>query len=421
MMPGRKNLLTNKIRRDKLIVSAYKSISGGFVMLKIKNGRLVTHTLEQKNLYIENGKIVAVTADDLPFHEELDAKGCYVSPGFIDTHVHGGDGYSFMDGGVEPMRRAAQIHLLHGTTTICPTSMTSSYDDLKQMVLDYKELTLQSGKEGLPNLAGLHLEGPYIAPSQAGAQPPSYIYPPRAAEYLELLSMAEGHIRKWTFAPELPGATALCDALVKHNVLPSMGHTDGTYEDVLRCYEHGATWLTHFFSSMSTITRKDGFRVPGVIEAGYYLEGLNIEVIADGCHIPPMLLSMLCKIKGTSHMVLVTDAIRGMGKPEGTSWQNAEGADQRCVIIDGVAKLPALGCFAGSVASSDRLVRTMVKHVGLPVPEAVSMLTKNPADMLGLTGKGQLKEGFDADIVLLDENITTKAVILGGTIIQNQL
>ena len=392
-----------------------------FPTLKIKNGKLVTQTLEEKNLYIENGKIVNISADDIPCREEIDAKGCYVCPGFIDTHIHGGDGFSFMDGGIAPMKRTAQVHLLHGTTTICPTSMTSSYEDLKQLVLDYKELSLYAGKNGLPNFAGLHLEGPYIAPSQAGAQPPFYIYPPKPDEYLELLSIAEGHIRKWTFAPELSGAVRFCDDLVRHNVLPSMGHTDGTYEDVLRCYEHGAKWLTHFYSSMSTITRKNGFRVPGVIEAGYYLDGLNIEVIADGCHIPPMLLSMLCKIKGTEHMVLVTDAIRGMGLPEGTTWQNAEGEDQQCVITDGVAKLPRLGCFAGSIASSDRLIRTMVKEVGLPLPIAVSMLTKNPADMLGLTQKGQLITGFDADIVLLNENLAAGAVILGGNIIKNTL
>ncbi len=390
-------------------------------MLKIKNGKLVTHTLEEKKLYIENGKIVNITADDIPCEEEFDAKGCYVCPGFIDTHVHGGDGFCFMDGGIEPMKRVAQAHLLHGTTTICPTSMAASYDNLKQMVLDYKELSAFSGKNGLPNFAGLHLEGPYIAPSQAGAQPPSYIYPPKPEEYQELLSVGEGHIRKWTFAPELPGAMQFCDTLVKYNVLPSMGHTDGTYEDVLCCYEHGAKWLTHFYSSMSTITRKNGFRVPGVIEAGYYIDGLNIEVIADGCHVPPMLLSMLYKIKGMQHIVLVTDAIRGMGLPEGTSWQNAEGEDQQCVVMGGVAKLPKLGCFAGSVASSDHLIRTMVKQVGISLPEAVSMLTKNPADMLGLTEKGELKTGFDADVVLLNESLITEAVILGGNIIKNTL
>ncbi|MBQ7001261.1 MAG: N-acetylglucosamine-6-phosphate deacetylase [Oscillospiraceae bacterium] len=390
-------------------------------MLKIKHGSLVMQTLEEKNLYIENGKIAAITAEELSCDEELDAKGCYICPGFIDTHVHGGGGFAFMDGGLEPIRQAAKAHLLHGTTTICPTSMTASFEDLKQMILDCKALSLQSGKDGLPNFAGLHLEGPYIAPTQAGAQPPAYIYPPKEEEYRELLAIGEGQIRKWTFAPELPGAAKFCDVLVSHGVLPSMGHTDGTYEDVLRCHEHGANWLTHFYSSMSTITRKDGFRVPGVIEAGYALEGLHLEVIADGCHIPPVLLSMLCKIKGPQRVVLITDAVRGMGLPEGASWQNAEGEDQRCVILDGVAKLPALGCFAGSVASSDRLIRTMVKQVGLPVPLAVSMLTKNPAEMLGLREKGELKVGYDADLVFLNENFTAEAVMLGGKIIKNQL
>lgn len=389
-------------------------------MLKIKNGILVQQTLEEKNLYIENGKIAAITREELPWDTELDARGCYVCPGFIDTHVHGGGGTHFMNG-PEAIRAAARVHLLHGTTAICPTSMTASYEQTRQMVLDYKAVAQDSGKNGLPHFMGLHMEGPYIAPSQAGAQPPAWIYPPKASEYNELLALGEGSIRKWTFAPELPGAEAFCDTLVKNRVLPCMGHTDGTWEDVQRCYDHGATWLTHFYSSMSTITRRDGFRVPGVIEAGYGMEGLNLEVIADGCHIPPLLLSMLCKIKGTEHIALITDATRGMGLPEGTQWQDSEGEDHRCVIMDGVAKLPALGCFAGSVASSDRLVRTMVQKVGLPVPVAVSMLTKNPARMLGLTRKGALETGLDADIVLLDPALTARAVLVSGNIVKNEL
>lgn len=390
-------------------------------MLKIKNGKLVLQELAEKNLYIDNGRITAVTEAELPCDEELDAKGCYVCPGFIDTHVHGGGGIGFMDGGAESFFQIAKVHLHHGTTSICPTTMTASFDATRQAVLDYRVAAEESGKEGLPHFVGLHMEGPYIAPAQAGAQPPSWIYPPKPEEYMELLALGQGMIRKWTFAPELPGAVEFCDTLVKNNVIPCMGHTDGTYDDVVRCFEHGATWLTHFYSAMSTITRKDGFRVPGVIEAGYLLDGLNIEVIADGCHVPPVLLKLLCKVKGTEHIALITDAIRGMGLPEGTTWQNAEGEEQRCVIQDGVAKLPALGCFAGSVASADRLVRTMVKQVGLSVPAAVSMLTRNPAEMLGLQKKGRLEPGCDADIVILDDTITTKAVMVSGRIERNEL
>lgn len=389
-------------------------------MLKIKNGKLVRQEIEEKNLYIEKGKILAITEEALPCDEELDAQGRYVCPGFIDTHVHGGGGIDFMDGGTEPFFQIAKVHLSHGTTSICPTTMTASYEATKQTVLNYRKAAEESGKNGLPNFVGLHMEGPYIAPSQAGAQPPSWIYPPKQSEYEELLALGEGMIRKWTFAPELSGAVEFCDTLVKNNVIPCMGHTDATYADVVRCYEHGATWLTHFYSAMSTITRKDGFRVPGVIEAGYLMDGLNIEVIADGCHVPPVLLQLLCKVKGTQRIALITDAIRGMGLPEGTAWQNAEGEEQRCVIQDGVAKLPALGCFAGSVASTDRLVRTMVTKVGLSVPDAVSMITKNPANMLGLQHKGRLEPGCDADVVLLDDTLTTKMVMVGGKICVNE-
>jgi len=128
-----------------------------------------------KNLYIENGKIVAITEKDLPCDRQMDAKGLYISPRFIDTHVHGGGNADFLDGGTEPMQQAAKVHLRHGTTAIYPTTLTSSFATLKQTVLDYKALTAQSGKNGLPHFVGMHLEGPYLAPTQAGAQPPAYI------------------------------------------------------------------------------------------------------------------------------------------------------------------------------------------------------------------------------------------------------
>ncbi len=390
-------------------------------MLKIKNGKLVGSDITDENIYIENGKIINITKDDIKADEVIDAKGNYVSAGFIDTHVHGGGNCDFMDGGVEPMITAAKTHLSHGTTTICPTTLTSSYNTLKNTVLDYKELSLSSGKNGLPNFAGMHLEGPFLAPGQAGAQPPQYIYPPKASEYEELISLGEGLISKWTFAPELEGSEIFCDYLSAHNVVPCIGHTEAEYDQVVRAYEHGAKCLTHFYSSMSTITRRGGYRILGVVEAGYMLEGLSVEVIADGCHLPPELLKMIYKFCTSDRILLVTDAMRGADMPEGESLLGRIGEGHVCYIEDGIAKMPDRTCFAGSVATTDRLVRTMVTKAGCSLTEAVKMMTKRPAELLGLKTKGELKIGYDADIVMFDNNINVKAVMVNGTTIKNNL
>lgn len=387
-------------------------------MLKITNGLLVMEdSVAKKNLYIENGKIVAITTEDLPSDSVYDACGMYVAPGFIDTHVHGGGNADFMDGGLEPMKQVAAAHLRHGTTSICPTTLTSSFSTLKQTVLDYQLLAKGSGVNGMPNFLGLHMEGPYLAPSQAGAQPPQYIYPPKEEEYEELLGLGDGLIRKWTFAPELPGSLKFCDALVRNGVIPCIGHTDATMEQVRLAADHGATCLTHFYSSMSTITRKDGYRIPGVVEAGYLLNDLQLEVIADGSHLPPALLTMIWRFCGRDRMILVTDAMRGADMPEGPSLLGRIGEGLPCIVEDGIAKLLDRTAFAGSVATADRLVRTMIQKVGCTVPQAVYMMTRQPAKLLNLTGKGSLEIGFDADIVVFDPDVTVKSVMVNGKFI----
>lgn len=384
-------------------------------MLKITNGKVILpDRIEKSNVYVNDGKIVKITTDELPFDEVFDAEGDYVSPGFIDTHVHGGGGADFMDGGVSPMRVAAKTHLAHGTTTICPTTLACSYAALKEALINYKELALESGKNGLPNLPGMHFEGPYFSPSQAGAQPPQYIYPPKKSEYLELLGIAEGAIVKWSFAPELEGSVEFCDALVKNGVMPSIGHTDATYEDVLRVYEHGARCMTHFYSAMSTITRKGGYRIPGVVEAGYLLDDMWIEIIGDGSHIPPVLLKMICKLKGTDKILLVSDSMRGATMPEGPSILGTLAEGHACIIEDGIAKMPDRTCFAGSVATTDRLVRTFYKNNICSLETAVAMMTYHPAESLGFKNKGRLQEGYDADILVFDDNINMKKIYVNG-------
>lgn len=385
-------------------------------MLKIKHARAVLDSaVKETNIYVENGKIVCLTDSDLPYDELIDARGRYVAPGFIDTHVHGAGGVDYM-GSVEDFRRASALHLSHGTTTILPTTMAASFEALQTAIRNFKEIAPEAGKGNLPHMPGMHLEGPYFSPAQAGAQPPEFIYPPRPDEYRELISLAEGAILKWSFAPELPGTVEFCDTLTRNGICPSIAHTDATYEDVLRAFEHGATCLTHFYSSMSTITRRSGFRVPGVIEAGYLLDEMWVEVIGDGCHLPEPLLKMILKMKGDHRIMTITDAIAEAFLPEGV-----ELPDSHHVIEDGVAKMADRTCFAGSVASTDRIVRTMVKVAGCDLPTAVRMMTKNPATFLGLRGKGSLLAGYDADLVFFGDDIVVDTVLLGGKVVPTLL
>ncbi len=380
-------------------------------MLKIKNARAVLDsTVVDTNIYVSGGKITSVTIEDLPFDREIDAKGRYVAPGFIDTHVHGAGGVDFM-GSTDDFRTVAALHLARGTTTILPTTFSSSFASLCRAVENFKIVASEAGKGTLPHMPGLHLEGPYFSPSQAGAQPPEYIYPPRPAEYNELIARAEGGILKWSFAPELPGAIPFCDTLVRNGIAPTIGHTDAAYEDVMRAFEHGARNLTHFYSSMSTITRRAGFRVLGVIETGYLLDEMWIEVIGDGCHLPEPLLKMVLKLKGHERIMTVTDAVSPALLPPDAP------VSSKYLIEDGVAKMPDRSCFHGSIASTDRIVRTMVKVAGCDLPTAVRMMSKNPATFLGLRGKGSLLAGYDADLVFFGDDIVVDTVMVGGRVV----
>ena len=224
-------------------------------------------------------------------------------------------------------------------------------------------------------------------------------------------------MKRWSFAPELPGSETFCRTLMQSGVIPSIGHSNGVYQDVEKVYREGCRLVTHLYSSMSTITKKGGFRSLGVIESTFLLEGMIAEVIADGCHLPPELLRMIFKMMGTDHVCLVTDAMRGAGMPEGLSFLGRRGEETPCIIEDGVAKLMNREGFAGSVATADRLVRTVVKKAGLPVWEAVKMMTVNPATVLGRTDLGILQEGGKADLVIFDEDINICHVIAGGKMI----
>ncbi len=379
------------------------------MIIKLSNGRVIADEITEKSVYIKDGKIYAITNDEIKFDTEIDVCGNYISPGFVDIHCHGGGGADFMDGGVMAIKTAVKTHMMHGTTTIMPTTLTASPERYRQMIDDAKKA---AEDDSIANIAGLHMEGPYFAPSQAGAQDLRYIKAPDKNEYSELVEYADGFIKKWSFAPELVGSEEFCQFLLKNGIVPSAGHTDATYDDVLRVYDAGLRDMTHFYSAMSGIVRKNGYRVCGAVEAGYLFDDVNVEVISDGCHLPPELLKMIYKIKGSDRICLITDAMRGAAMPEGKSVLGPVDNGLECIIEDGVAKMPDRTCFAGSVATMDRQVRTFYKKAGVELVNSVKMATATPARTMGFDTKGCIREGFDADIVVFDDDINVKTVII---------
>lgn len=384
------------------------------MVTNIINGRIIAgDSIVEGVLVLKDGLIQGINKRKSPGAEVIDAEGRYVSPGFIDIHTHGAGGADFMDGTVEAYQTATRMHAMHGTTLLYPTTCTSSNELLFDSFETYRKAQAYCHDGAV--MGGLHLEGPYFAPEQAGAQDPAYLRCPKPEDYEAILEKGGDILKRWSFAPELDGAPAFAAALKARGILASIGHTNATFEQCEAAYLSGAEHLTHFFSCMSTVTRRNAYRYAGVVEYGYYQDGMSIEIIADGVHVPQSLLKLVLKIKGVDRIALVTDSMRAAGMPEGKSILGGLAEGREVIVEDGVAKMPDRSCFAGSVATTDRLVRTMVQIAGCSVVDAVKMMTVNPARFMGLTArKGIIAPGKDADIVIFDDDIRVSHVLIAG-------
>lgn len=388
----------------------------------IINGKLVLpdRILEGRKLLLEDGKIIGIE-EKLPLEAEqiIDAEACYVSPGFIDLHTHGGGGFDFMDGTVEAIEGACKLHLCHGTTSIVPTTLTCPSEELLHFFNVYR--TAKNTMRYGPNLLGIHLEGPYFSLNQCGAQDPKYLKKPVVDEYMPILEAGGTDIVRISAAPELEGAMGLGLELERRGILAAIGHSNADYRVVEEAVNNGYSHVTHLYSGMSALHRVGPYRVLGVVEATYLLDELTVEIIADGKHLPPELLRFIVKNKHVGSICLITDSMRGAGLEDGQhavlgSLKNG----QDTVIEDGVAMMPDRRAFAGSICTADRCIRTMVKSAGLPVHLAVRMMTLNPASVMKLErSKGTLAQGMDADICIFDEDIRIKKVFVGGSLVHN--
>lgn len=385
------------------------------MILKIKNAVFITDKLElNRYLYIEDGKILKLTEDEIPFDEEIDAQGLYVSPGFIDIHTHGAGGYDYADGSVDDILNAAYAHAKGGVTTVFPTSPSLSTDDTNAFVVNVKE-AMKKNAPGKPYIAGSHLEGPYFAYSQRGAQNPEYIKAPVFEEYSNWVSLSEGTLKRISFAPELGGSLEMCEYLHKNNVITAFAHTDGIYEEIKPLIDMGCTIATHLYSGMNTVTRRNMHRKLGAVETTFLEDSVTAEVIADGVHLPPPLLKLIFKMKGEDKICLITDSMRGEGLKSGFSVLGPQNDGMKCYVEkDYIAYFSDKSSFAGSVASGARLVKTMHKTLGLELPCVIKMMCKNPADVMGIEKRGSIEEGFFADLVFFDEEINIKNVFIEG-------
>ena len=374
----------------------------------IRNGTLV----------IKDGRIVEVAEGNIevPDAIELDARGRYVAPGFIDLHVHGGGGHDFMDGTLYAFLKVAETHARFGTTSMVPTTLTSGQDALFRTLELYEEANKKN--ETGAQFLGLHLEGPYFAMSQCGAQDPRYIRNPDKAEYQEIIRRANGSVKRWSVAPELPGALEMGRYLRAEGIIASVAHTEAIHEDVVLAAENGYTLMTHLYSAMLGVTRRNAFRYAGAVESAFLLDEMDVEIITDGIHLPPPLLKLVYKIKGPDRTALITDAMRAASLPPGDSILGPLNNGLKVLVEDGVAKLPDRSSFAGSVATTDRLVRTIVQQAEVPLLDAIKMMATTPARIMGVQDhKGSLTVGKDADIVLFDEDIRVSTTIVGGKVV----
>jgi len=390
--------------------------------IKIFNGQIITSSgiIPEGMVVIEGRTIIEVKEGNVSVKgaTEIDAKGKYISPGFIDIHLHGGGGCDFMDADVESFLKIAETHARYGTTSMMPTTLASERDELVKTLKTYEEADQQNSKGA--QFIGMHIEGPYFSYNQRGAQDPAYLRDPDPKEYEDLLALS-GAIKRWSAAPELKGAMEFGRYLVSKGVVPSIAHTDAIYEEVEEAFKNGYSLITHLYSAMSGVTRRNAFRYAGVIESAYIIDEMNVEIIADGIHLPAPLLKLIYKIKGPDRIALVTDAMRAAGMPPGESILGSLKKGQKVIVEDGVAKLTDRTAFAGSVATADRLVRNMINLAGVSLFNAVKMITATPAAIMGISDrKGSLTVGKDADLVIFDDQINIEMTIVQGKIVYSK-
>ena len=381
------------------------------MLTQLINARILTPQgwLKDGSVLIRDGQILEVTNCDLAVigAQLVDVKGMYVVPGGVEIHAHGGGGRDFMECTEDAFRGAVKTHMKYGTTSIFPTLSSSTVPMIEQAAETCTKLMAEKNSP----ILGLHLAGHYLNMAMAGGQMPENIKNPDPNEYIPIVEKW-ACIKRWDAAPELPGAMQFGKYITAKGILASVAHTQAEFEDIRTAYDAGYTHATHFYNAMPGFHKRREYKYEGTVESIYLMDNMTVEVVADGIHVPPTILRLAYKIKGVERMCAITDALACAAS------DSQEAFDPRVIIEDGVCKLADRSALAGSVATMDRLIRTLVQKADIPLADAVRMVSETPARIMGVYDrKGSLQKGKDADIIVLDDELKVRAVWAMGELV----
>lgn len=381
----------------------------------IKNGIVVTKEgLKSIDLLFQDDKIIEMGYQLSGYNHVIDATDCYVIPGMIDIHVHGGGGHDFMEANLEAFQKASDFHLLNGATSLVPTAITASKEAIDHFLIAYKE-ALNSPSISA-RLIGAHLEGPYLSKEKKGAHPLKYLRNPEINEYSEWIKKYP-FINRMTAAPELEGALDLGDYLSQKGVNVSIGHSNAYGQTIIEAMNHGYTSVTHLYNAMSNVGQFEGKKAAGVAEMALLEKDLYVELIADLKHVPRELIKLAYLNKTADRLILVSDCLSPAGMGEG---QFFLGTEKEPILIDvsDAAYLHNQTTLAGSISSVHQLLKNVIS-LGIDFVDAVKMLSITPAKLLKLDDSiGSIEVNKSADIVILNKKYDILHVICQGKLIK---
>lgn len=381
------------------------------------NNKIIQHVkvhlphqiLPSATVWISNGKLKrieptqeseTIEGDD----ERIDGNGMWLIPGMIDVHIHGANGYDMMDGTEDSIQEVSRACAATGCTSFLATSVSSTIEDLMNMIRSVKGVI---GREQGARIAGIHLEGPYLNPKRKGMQNEKYLRHPNLEEMKLIFQEAGSLIKMVTIAPELPGGLELISFLKEQGVVIAVAHSDATYEEAKLAFTAGASHVTHCFNGMRPIHHRD----PGLIVAAFEEPHVSLQAIVDQVHLHPAIVRLMHRLKGPEGMVLITDALQAMGLGDG----NYMFGGHHVTVSEGIARL-ADGTLASSTVTMNEALR-LTEANGISMEDAVRMASTTPAHILGLSRKGKIEVGYDADLVLMDERYQVQWTMIEGNIV----
>ncbi|KQL35341.1 N-acetylglucosamine-6-phosphate deacetylase [Psychrobacillus sp. FJAT-21963] len=375
----------------------------------ISNVTIVNHDKEVvADLFLKDGKIEKIgtqLSNEADIHINGASNDWIVFPGFIDMHIHGSAGFDTMDATEEALRGMARSLVKEGTTSFLPTTMTQTTNAIETAL---KNIASFVSKTDEAEVLGIHVEGPYISPKRAGAQPLEYIIEPTFEQFDRWQLLSNNRIKQITIAPEVTGGLEFVETASSQGIVVSIGHSDASSEEVEKAVKLGVKQATHLYNQM----RPFHHREPGVVGSALILDEIKTELIVDFIHCHPNAVKLAYRLKGASGIILITDAMRAKGLPNGSY----DLGGQMVSVTEKGAHL-SNGALAGSMLTMDQAIRHFRQATNCSFTELVSMSSTNAAKQLKLSNKGSIAEGLDADLVLLNKDLHVQITICRGQIV----